>query len=355
MIGHLTRRRALLAVGATIATGCTSRARSSRATAGSVGSLAQIEASVGGRVGVFAMDTGNGRVLAACEDERFSMCSTFKWALAGAVLEKVDRAELSLDERVPYGKAELLDRVTAEHVAEGAMSVEALANAAVTVSDNTAANLLLAKVGGPAGLTMFFRRVGDPVRRLDRNEPTLNENNRGEVRDTTSPRAMVSLMRAVLCADTLSPASRDRLLALMQACETGKERLRAGLPAGWTIGDKTGTGLRGAFNDVAIAVAPGRAPVLIAAYLSDGQASDKQLKAAHVAIARLVAEQLELGGRARSCPASVCEPRYQCSAARTSAVESARHVPASPASAPDAHPRYVEIPSAFSHARSMAK
>jgi beta-lactamase class A len=305
MIGHWTRRRALLALGATIATGCTSRARSSRAPAvaqgaGSVGSLAQIEASVGGRVGVFAMDMESGRVLAAREDERFAMCSTFKWALAGAILEKVDRAELSLDERVPYGRADLLDYapVTAEHVAEGAMSVEALANAAVTVSDNTAANLLLAKMGGPAGLTLFFRRVGDLVTRLDRNEPMLNENNHGDVRDTTSPQAMVSLMRAVLCGDTLSRASRDRLLALMQACETGKERLRAGLPAaGWTIGDKTGTGLRGAFNDVAIAVAPGRAPVLIAAYLSDGQASDEQLKAAHVAIARLVAERFELGGR----------------------------------------------------------
>ena len=248
------------------------------------------------------MDTGNGRVLAAREDERFAMCSTFKWALAGVVLEKVDRAELSLDERVPYGKADLLDYapVTAEHVAEGAMSVEALANAAVTVSDNTAANLLLAKVGGPAGLTLFFRRVGDPATRLDRNEPMLNEDNRGDVRDTTSPQAMVSLMRAVLCGDTLFRVSRDRLLALMQACETGKERLRAGLPAGWTIGDKTGTGLRGAFNDVAIAVAPSRAPVLIAAYLSDGQASDEQLKAAHVAIARLVAERLELGAPGRA-------------------------------------------------------
>src|SRR5579859_5617093 len=174
MIRHWTRRRALLALGATIATGCTSRARSSPAPAvaqgaSSVGSLAQIEASVGGRVGVFAMDTGNGRVLAAREDERFAMCSTFKWALAGAVLEKADRAELSLDERVPYGRADLLDAapVTTEHVSQGAMSLEALARAAVTVSDNTAANLLLAKVGGPDALTLFFRRLGDGVTRLD--------------------------------------------------------------------------------------------------------------------------------------------------------------------------------------------
>jgi beta-lactamase class A len=300
-----TRRSALLALGSTLGTtvltactrgagASTSPARSVAPAVGPAGSLAEIESRVGGRVGVFALDTGSGRSLARREDERFAMCSTFKWALVAAVLGMVDRSEISLGERVPYGKGDLLQHapVTTEHVAEGTMTIEALAHAAVTVSDNTAANLLLTKVGGPAGLTLFFRRLGDPVTRLDRNEPGLNSNDPGDARDTTSPRAMVSLMRAALVGDVLSRASRERLLSSMRGCETGSDRLRAGLPASWWVGDKTGTGEQGTCNDVAIAVPPGRAPVLIAAYLSDGHASGDELEAAHVAIARLVSTQL---------------------------------------------------------------
>jgi beta-lactamase class A len=222
------------------------------------------------------------------------MCSTFKWALAAAVLRMVDRAETTLGERVSYGRADLLEYapVTTDHVAQGAMTVEALAHATVTVSDNTAANLLLRKVGGCAGLTQFFRSLGDQVTRLDRDEPALNSNEAGEVRDTTSPLAMVGLMREVLCGDALSGESRERLVGWMQACETGRNRLRAGAPPGWTVGDKTGTGLHGACNDVAIAVPPGRAPILIAAYLSDGPASVVALEAALARIAALVSATL---------------------------------------------------------------
>jgi beta-lactamase class A len=249
---------------------------------------------VGGRVGVFALDTGSGKHLARREDERFVMCSTFKWALVADVLARVDRGEVSLDEPVRYGQSDLLEYAptTRAHVAEGSMTVEALAEAAITKSDNTAANLLLAKVGGPPGLTQFFRRLGDPVTRLDRNEPELNANVRGDVRDTTSPRAMVGLMRSVLCADCLAPGSRERLIGWLRACETGRDRLRAGLPADWTVGDKTGTGRDGAVNDLAIAVPPGRAPILIASYLSDGPSSVASLSAAHAEIGRIVASQL---------------------------------------------------------------
>jgi beta-lactamase class A len=298
MIETCTRRHALLTLCSTIVTACAPAAGTGPAPAHPVpssvrhpGSLDEIESSVGGRVGVFAVDTGRGLTLAHRENERFAMCSTFKWALAAAVLGMVDRSEAALAERVPYGKADLLEHapVTTERVAEGAMTLEALARAAVTVSDNTAANLLLAKVGGPAGLTRFFRATGDPVTRLDRNEPTLNENHPGDARDTTSPQAMVGLMRAVLCGDVLSRPSRERLLGWMQACETGHDRLRAGIPADWRVGDKTGTGSNGACNDVAIAVPPKRPPILVAAYLSDSPASLEQLQAAHVRIARLVA------------------------------------------------------------------
>lgn len=254
-------------------------------------SFAEIEAGVGGRLGVFAHDTQTGRELAHRADERFAMCSTFKWVLAADILARVDRGELSLDDRVPISASDLLEHApfTRAHVAEGSLTVDALARAAVVVSDNTAANLLLAKVGGPRGLTRFVRSLGDPVTRLDRNEPALNSNQPGDPRDTTSPRAMAGLMRSLLCGDVLSTAGRDRLLGWLRACETGKERLRAGLPQDWIVGDKTGSGERGAVNDIAIATPPRRRPIVVAAYLSDGDAGPASLNAAQADIARAVA------------------------------------------------------------------
>jgi beta-lactamase class A len=290
-----TRKQFLLGTFGALATACVpSRVAAPAVPAGTPRSIAEIEARVGGRVGVFALYTGTGRQLAHRPDERFAMCSTFKWVLAAAILARVDRAELSLDERVPYGSSDLLEHApaTREHLAEGAMTVGALAQAALTVSDNTAANLLLAKVGGPAGFTQFVRSLSDPVTRLDRDEPTLNANDPGDPRDTTSPRAMVGLMRRVLCGDTLSAGARERLLGWLRACETGKDRLRAGLPRDWTVGDKTGSGRRNTINDVAIAVPPGRAPILIAAYMSEGPWGDRVLQAAHADVGRLVAREL---------------------------------------------------------------
>jgi beta-lactamase class A len=209
--------------------------------------------------------------------------------LVATVLARVDRGELSLDEPVRYGEKDLLEYAptTRDNVAAGFMTVAALANAAITKSDNAAANLLLTKVDGPAGVTRFVRQAGDLVTRLDRNEPTLNENVRGDARDTTSPRAMATLMRSVLLGNLLSIGSRAHLIAWLNACETGAQRLRAGLPAEWTVGDKTGTGDGGAVNDVAIAVPPGRAPIVIASYLSDSASTVPALSAAHAEIARI--------------------------------------------------------------------
>jgi beta-lactamase class A len=295
----MRRRDLMLGAGATIALTCVPSACSTPRTPtprAGTDPFAAIEASVGGRVGVFAIETGTERHVGRREDERFAMCSTFKWALVAAVLARIDHGQLSLDERVSYGLSDLLEYAptTSEHVAEGAMSIEALAEAAITNSDNTAANLLLAKVDGPHGLTQFLRQLGDPVTRLDRNEPALNANVRGDVRDTTTPRAMAGLMRAVLCGDALSPASRDRLVGWLKACKTGLERVRAGAPVSWVVGDKTGTGLQGAVNDVAILFPPQRAPILLAAYMSDGDSPMSSLNAAHAEIGRVIAKELAM-------------------------------------------------------------
>ena len=254
--------------------------------------LDAIETRIGGRLGVSALDTGSGHRFGHRAEERFANCSTFKWILAAAVLDSVAHGGLTLDQRVRYGPSDLLDYapIARARVGEGSLKVEELCMAAVEQSDNTAANLLLVGVNGPAGLTSFVRAHGDSNTRFDRNEPSLNENLPGEVRDTTLPNNMVSTMQTLLLGDALSAASREKLIGWMVACETGRARLRAGLPTDWRVGDKTGTGERGSFNDLAIAFPPNRAAILIASYISGATASADICNAAHADVARLVAE-----------------------------------------------------------------
>jgi beta-lactamase class A len=256
--------------------------------------LAALETRSGGRLGLYALDTGSGRSVGWREDERFAMCSTFKWLLAAQLLSAVDAGTAHLDETSVFGAQDLLEYapVTRAHVADGALSLGALAEAAVTLSDNTAANVLLRRLGGPATLTAFARRLGDPVTRLDRTEPELNENAPGDPRDTTSPRAMAGSLREALLGTTLTPASRQQLLAWLRACRTGGRRLRAGLPEGWTVGDKTGTGSRGAVNDVAIAHPAGGAPLVLTAYASGSTQPNGALEDVLAAWARLARRML---------------------------------------------------------------
>lgn len=253
-----------------------------------------IEARVGGRLGVTATDVGTGLTLRHRPAERFPMCSTFKWVLAAAVLARVEAGEDRLDRAVAYGPSDLLNYapVTTAHVSEGRLSVEALCAAAVQVSDNTAANLLLPLVGGPEGLTRWIRSLGDPVTRLDRVEPDLNEVEPGDARDTTTPDAMVGLLQTVLLGDVLTPAGRERLTGWLITSTTGTTKLRAGLPEPWRVGDKTGMGARGATNDVAIAWPPTGGPILIAAYLRDSDAPVDARNGALAEVGREVARRL---------------------------------------------------------------
>ena len=253
--------------------------------------LAAAETAVGGRLGVGILDTGTGRLVGRHLDERFAMCSTFKLPLAAMVLREADQGRLRLDERLVYTKADLQSYapVTSLHVAEGHMSVEALAEAAQTTSDNTAANLLLRRLGGPAAFTARLREAGDTVTRLDRLEPSLNLVVPGDERDTTSPRAMATLVAKYLTTDYLTAASRDRLIGWMVATTTGQKRLRAGFPAGWKAGDKTGTAQAEAMtdkvNDIAIAWPPGKAPIVVTAYYDSARKTDGTQAADEAALA----------------------------------------------------------------------
>jgi beta-lactamase class A len=253
--------------------------------------VAAIQSRIGGRVGVYVLDTQSQLELGFNARERFAMCSTFKPLLAAQVLHRVDAGTLTLDHKLPLRPEDILPHapVTSLHVAEGSMSVRDLCAAIVTVSDNPAANILLAATGGPAALTQFLRGIGDRVTRLDRTELELNTNLLGDPRDTTTPHAMGHSMEAVLLGDVLSTQSRLQLIAWLRQATTGLARLRAGLPAEWKAGDKTGTGANGATNDVMIAWPPGRSAVIGAVYLSESTQPTQALEQAHAQIGGLVA------------------------------------------------------------------
>ena len=254
--------------------------------------MAALEARLGGLAGLSALDMGSSRTLSWRGSERFAMCSSFKWILAAAVQKEVEQGRLKPGQVIAYSRKALLSHSprTEAHLTEGGMTVDDLCAAVVEVSDNGGANLLLERVGGPKGLTRFLRESGDAVTRLDRNEPSLNSNRPGDPRDTTTPDAMVGTMKRILTGNVLQPASRDKLLGWLRKSETGAKRLRAGLPAGWDVGDKTGTGTRGATVDNAIAWPPGRAPILIAAYLSGSARPIEAREAGLAEMGRLVAD-----------------------------------------------------------------
>lgn len=231
--------------------------------------FAEIETQSGGRLGVAILDTASGRLQGWRLHERFPMCSTFKVLLASAVLTRKDRGEENLARKIAYTKAQVVSYspVSGPRAGGDGMTVAELCEAALTRSDNTAANLLLETIGGPSGVTAFARSIGDTQTRLDRNETSLNEALDGDPRDTTVPAVMIADMRELLLGERLSQASREQLIAWLMANKTGDARLRAGLQ-GWRVGDKTGTGDNGTANDVAIVWPPQRAPLLVTVYLT---------------------------------------------------------------------------------------
>src|SRR5437016_3695638 len=249
-----------------------------------VARIAAIEARIGSRIGVAALDTTNSKHVDYRADERFPMCSTFKFLASAAVLKRVDEKKEKLERFVPYGAKDILEYapVTKEHLKDGGMTLGALCAAAIEQSDNTAGNLLLNAIGGPAGLTNFVRTLGDRVTRLDRFEPELNSAIPGDERDTTTPAAICSDMQKLLLGDALSEASRRQLEDWLQRNETGGPMIRAGVPKHWILGDKTGRGSNGATNDIAIMRPPDRAPILLAIY-SVGSTATPTDRAAAVA------------------------------------------------------------------------
>ena len=252
-----------------------------------------IETELGGRVGVALRRQGDAQVTGHRPDERFPLSSTFKAPLCGAILTLVDAGADQLDRPIGYTSADLVDYspVTSTH---NAMTVGALCEATITLSDNTAANLLLDRLGGPEDFTAYLRAIGDDTTRLDRRETALNEAAPGDPRDGSTPAAMTATLDRLLFGPILSAASRDQLEAWMRADQVADDLLRASLPQGWIIGDKTGAGGFGSRSIVAVIRPPQGGPWLAAVYLTGNKAD---MPTRNRAIARIGAAIVsEIGG-----------------------------------------------------------
>ncbi|MCA5922013.1 class A beta-lactamase [Curtobacterium oceanosedimentum] len=235
------------------------------------------------RLGVTAIDTGSGRTVAHRASERFAFASTIKVAIAAAVLDASSTADLSTVVR--YDRDDLLEYapVTSEHVDSG-MTVRELVDAALRYSDNTAANLLVERLGGPDAVERWLRGIGDRTTHVDRVEPDLNEATPGDPRDTTTPEQSAADLRAVLLGDALDADDRRVLRDAMLGNTTGDDTIRAGVDPSWRVADKTGTASYGVRNDIAIVTPPGREPIVLVVMTSrsgpDDEPSDALVAAA---------------------------------------------------------------------------
>ncbi len=265
-----------------------------------VDQFAALEKSVNGRLGIAALDTANGAHIAYRAEERFPMCSTVKVLIVSAILARSVKDTVLLERRISYNQGDLdlavYHPITEKHLAHG-MTVTELCKATIQYSDNTAANLLLNILGGPAEITAFARSLGDPITRLDRIEPALNTAIPGDKRDTTSPVAMMNNLRRLLVSSPQFPApltsTHTALLEnWMAGNTTGDKRIRSGIQAGWKVGDKTGSGDYGTNNDLAIIWSPSRAPILLAIYLTETTASAEQINNVFTESSKLVMSTL---------------------------------------------------------------
>ncbi|HEX5184050.1 MAG TPA: class A beta-lactamase [Allosphingosinicella sp.] len=251
--------------------------------------IRRLERRSGGRLGVALLDTGSRRRFAWRGDERFPLCSTFKFLLAADVLHRVDAGRERLGRRIPVPATHLGNSSFSKSRAGRDASLGELCNAVIEISDNVGANLLLAQVGGPAGLTRFVRAIGDPITRLDRFETMMSEAAPGDIRDTSSPNEMAANFERILLGGVLKPASRALLTDWLVGVRTGERRLKAGLPLGWRIGHKTGSGPHGTANDVAIVWPDRRPPFILATYLTGSTLNDEGRDAVLADVARAVA------------------------------------------------------------------
>lgn len=292
----LSRRLFTTSACLTLLAGCAS-AKTDHRSASLQAHCQALEAKAQGRLGVSIVDTATGQQWGWREDERFMMLSSFKLLASALVLHRVDQGQESLQRRMAYPRSALIpwSPITEKHADGPGLTLGELCAATITTSDNTAGNLILESYGGPAALTAYARQLGDAVTRLDRNEPTLNRPSSDGLLDTTSPHAMAQTMHKLLVGDALSTASRQQLRQWLLANTTGGKRLKAGVPASWQVGDKTGTNATDA-NDIGFLIPPQGAPWIVTAYLAGSSAEGAAKDACLADVAAWVAQQVAAQG-----------------------------------------------------------
>lgn len=287
---HSPARRTLLfaLAGTPLISACASNP-SIRIASPAQASLAALETMPGDRLGVFALNTADGTQLSYRSNERFPLCSTFKVLVTAAILERSMHDDALLQRRVRYTPGELVaySPITERHFADG-MTVAELCAAAIQYSDNTAGNLLMKMIGGPVAVTSFARSIGDSVSRLDRWETELNTAIPGDPRDTSTPFAMAQNLRRFVLGDELGSLKREQLQSWLCGNTTGATRIRAGVPADWQVGDKTGGGDYGTNNDIAVLWPPGRSPIVMALYFTQREKNAKPRNEVLASAARII-------------------------------------------------------------------
>lgn len=256
--------------------------------------LAELEQRSGGRLGAAVIDTAQGEISGWRMDERFPLCSTSKAMAVAALLKRSEREPGLMSTPKAITRAALVNYNPVTEPAVGkTMTLAVLSEAALRYSDNAAMNLILDALGGPAAVTVFARTLGDAAFRLDRREPALNTALPGDVRDTTTPRAMATSLQKLTLGDALGASQRHQLVNWLRANTTGDASIRAGIPAGWAVGDKTGSGDYGTTNDIAVIWPPGRAPLVLVTYFTQTQPSALARRDVLAEAARIVVQGLE--------------------------------------------------------------
>jgi beta-lactamase class A len=284
----------LAAISVPIATVWTAWGKKGNAAVSAQAQLAKLEQVLEGRLGVFALNTANGTQLSYHANEYFPLCSTFKVLLTSAILKRSTQIDGLMQQRIKYQQSDLVtySPITKEHLEDG-MTVADLCAAAMQYSDNTAANLLMKILGGPKAVTKFARSIGDRQFRLDRWETALNSAIPGDRRDTSTPNAMGQSLQRLLLGKALEPHLQVQLRDWLRGNTTGAARIRAGVPADWQVGDKTGTSDYGTANDIAIIWPPRRAPIIIAIYTTQGKKDSKARNDIIASAARIIIDWLD--------------------------------------------------------------
>lgn len=294
-INHSRNRRTFLlaAVSVPIVTIWTSWATNGNAGISAQAQLTKLERALDGRLGVYALNTANGTQLGYHANEYFPMCSTFKVLLTSAILKRSTQIEGLMQQRIKYQQRDLVtySPITEQYVKDG-MTVAALCASAMQYSDNTASNLLMKILGGSEAVTAFARSIGDRQFRLDRWETALNSSIPGDRRDTSTPNAMGQSLQRLALGNAIEPHLQVQLQAWLRGNTTGAARIRAGVPANWQVGDKTGTGDYGTANDIAVLWPPQRSPVVVAIYTTQGEKDAKARNDIVASAARIVVDWL---------------------------------------------------------------